>query len=149
MKKFKLDEILCAVLFSIMCLISFINILSRYLFHFSFSFTEEICINLFFYITILGAGIAFEKKAHPGFDTIYNLFSDKIKKYLNFIILLSSIMIFLIIDYFFIKIINDEINIFHTTSSALNIKMWYYYLIGVLLSIFPVIRIFNCLKTKK
>ena len=51
----RIDHWLVAILFALMAGIAFLNVVSRYLLHFSFSATEEITINLFVWITVIGA----------------------------------------------------------------------------------------------
>jgi TRAP-type C4-dicarboxylate transport system permease small subunit len=46
-RRIRIEHWIVAVFFFTMAAIAFINILSRYLFHFSFAATEEITINLF------------------------------------------------------------------------------------------------------
>ena len=86
-QRFRIDHWIVAILFFIMAAIAFINILSRYLFHFSFAATEEITINLFVWITVIGSGLAFERGGQLGMVTLYNLFPPKFKK---FVILFSA-----------------------------------------------------------
>jgi len=58
-QRIRIDHWIVAVLLFTMASIAFINVLSRYLFHFSFAATEEITINLFVWVTVIGSGIAF------------------------------------------------------------------------------------------
>ncbi len=39
------EEVLCAILFAIMAIVAFVNIISRYLLKYSLAFTEEILIS--------------------------------------------------------------------------------------------------------
>ncbi|MCJ7541671.1 MAG: TRAP transporter small permease subunit, partial [Desulfobacterales bacterium] len=64
--KLRFEDYITALLLFIMAAIAFINVLSRYFFHFSFAATEEITINLFVWMTVLGSGIAFERGGHLG-----------------------------------------------------------------------------------
>ena len=63
-----------------MALIAFVNILSRYFVNFSIGSTEEITINLFVWMTVVGTGIAFERGAQLGMVTFFNLFPLKMRK---------------------------------------------------------------------
>jgi TRAP-type C4-dicarboxylate transport system permease small subunit len=56
-----------------MALIAFVNVLSRYFINFSIGATEEITINLFVWMTVVGTGIAFERGAQLGMVTFFNL----------------------------------------------------------------------------
>ena len=82
-------NVVAAILLFVMSAIAFINVLSRYLFHFSFAATEELTINLFVWLTVVGSGIAFERGGQLGMVTLFNLFPRKLRK---LVILLSSIL---------------------------------------------------------
>lgn len=132
----RIDHWIAAILLFSMASIAFINVLSRYLFHFSFAATEEVTINLFVWLTVVGSGIAFERGGQLGMVTLYNIFSRKSKK---LVILLSSglsALLFVMVDIFTIQAIYDELTLFHATSAALAIPVWIYY-IGV-----PVFSVF-------
>ena len=64
------EEVACVVIFTVMTLIAFGNILSRYLFKYSFAFTEELVVSLFVWLTLLGAGAAFRYGSHLGFTLL-------------------------------------------------------------------------------
>jgi TRAP-type C4-dicarboxylate transport system permease small subunit len=71
-RKFRIDEWIAAILLFAMATIAFVNVLSRYFFHFSFAATEEVTINFFVWLTLLGSGIAFERGSQLGMiQTIY------------------------------------------------------------------------------
>lgn len=54
-----------------MAIITFANVISRFIFNFSLAFTEEITVNLFVVLTFVGASVGIYKSAHLGFDLIY------------------------------------------------------------------------------
>jgi TRAP-type C4-dicarboxylate transport system permease small subunit len=119
-----------------MASIAFVNILSRYLFHFSFAATEEITINLFVWVTVIGSGLAFERGGQLGMTTLYNLFPKKFKKFVVVFSAALSAVLFLLVDIYMIQAIYEEITLFNATSAALGIPVWIYY-IGV-----PVFSVF-------
>jgi TRAP-type transport system small permease protein len=132
----RIDYWLVAVFLFVMALIAFINVLSRYLFHFSFAATEEITINLFVWMTVIGSGIAFERGGQLGMVTLYNLFPAKMKKGVTLINAALSALLFVFVDIYIIQAIYEEMTLFHATSAALGIPVWIYY-IGV-----PVFSVF-------
>jgi len=135
-QRFRIDHWIVAIFFFTMAAIAFINILSRYLFHFSFAATEEITINLFVWVTVIGSGLAFERGGQLGMVTLYNLFSKRFKK---FVIIFSaglSAVLFILVDVYMIQAIYEELTLFQATSAALGIPVWIYY-VGV-----PVFSIF-------
>jgi TRAP-type C4-dicarboxylate transport system permease small subunit len=119
-----------------MASIAFVNILSRYLFHFSFAATEEITINLFVWVTVIGSGLAFERGGQLGMTTLYNTFPKKFKKFVIVFSAALSAALFLLVDIYMIQAIYEELTLFKATSAALGIPVWIYY-IGV-----PVFSVF-------
>lgn len=126
----RVDHVLVAILLLAMALIAFVNVLSRYLFHFSFAATEEITINLFVWMTVIGSGIAFERGAQLGMVTLYKVFPVKVKKGIIILSAGLSALLFLLVDIFVVQAIYNEVTMFHATSGALGIPVWIYY-IGV------------------
>jgi C4-dicarboxylate transporter DctQ subunit len=67
------EEYVCAVVLSAMTLLTFANVVSRYVFHASFSFSDEITTYLFVLLSLLGAAVAAKRGAHLGFTLITDL----------------------------------------------------------------------------
>ncbi len=135
-RKLRADHIIVALLLFIMALIAFINVLSRYIFHFSFACTEEITINLFVWMTVIGTGLAFEQGGQLGMVTLFNLFPKKMKQSLIIFSSLLAALLFVVVDFYMIKAIYYELTIFNATSAALGIPVWIYYAGVPLCSIF-------------
>jgi TRAP-type C4-dicarboxylate transport system permease small subunit len=133
---FRLDHWLVAICMAVMVTIAFINILSRYIFHFSLAATEEITINLFVWMTIIGIGIAFERGGHMGMVTFFNMFPKSLQKASIVFYSLLAAGLFLVLDYYMIQAIYDEITLFQAKSASLNIPVWIYYLGLPVLSVF-------------
>jgi len=147
-QRIRIDHLIAAILLFTMAAIAFINVLSRYLFHFSFAATEEITINLFVWLTVVGSGIAFERGGQLGIVTLYNIFSAKFKKV---IILFSSglsAVLFLLVDIYVIQAIYDELTLFQATSPALAIPVWNYYIGVPIFSVFVFIGIYRDASSK-
>lgn len=132
----RIDHWIAAILLFTMASIAFINVLSRYLFHFSFAATEEITINLFVWLTVVGSGIAFERGGQMGMITLYNIFPKKFKKLVIFFSSGLSAALFLIVDFYVIQAIYDELTLFQATSAALEVPVWIYYIGVPILSVF-------------
>ncbi len=134
--RIRIDHWIAAIVLFTMASIAFINVLSRYLFHFSFAATEEITINLFVWLTVVGAGIAFERGGQLGMVTLYKIFSKRSKK---IVILFSSglsALLFILVDVYMVKAIYDEVTLFQATSAGLGIPVWIYYIGVPILSVF-------------
>ena len=124
---FRLDHLITAAMLFAMAAIAFANVVSRYVFHFSFSATEEITINLFVWLTVAGSGIAFERGAQLGMVTLFKIFPRNLQKAVVIFSALLSAALFMIVDIFMIQAIYDEITLFQATSASLGIPVWIYY----------------------
>jgi len=134
--RIRIDHWLVAILLFTMAAIAFVNILSRYLFHFSFAATEEITINLFVWVTVIGSGLAFERGGQLGMVTLYNLFSKRFKKFVVLFSAALSAALFLLVDIYMIQAIYQELTLFNATSAALGIPVWIYYIGVPIFSVF-------------
>ena len=142
-QRIRVDHWIAAILLFTMALIAFINVLSRYLFHFSFGATEEITINLFVWLTVVGSGIAFERGGQMGMVTLYKIFPRKIKKLAILISSGLSAILFLIVDIYVIQAIYDELTLFQAKSASLEIPVWIYYIGVPILSVFVFVGIYR------
>jgi TRAP-type C4-dicarboxylate transport system permease small subunit len=124
---FKIEHWTVALLLFLMSCITFINILSRYFFHFSFASTEELTINMFVWMTVAGSGIAFSRSAHLGMVSLFSRFPSTMKKTVVVLSSLLSALLFVVVNVVLIQSIRDEIMVFHATSGALGIPVWIYY----------------------
>ncbi|HBA85356.1 MAG TPA: hypothetical protein DCZ95_14815 [Verrucomicrobia bacterium] len=121
------DHVLAALFFGAMALIAFMNVLGRYLFHYSLSFTEEITIHLFVWLTVIGSGLAFERGAHLGMVTLCRLFPLAARKALVWLNALLGALLFVVVDILLVQSIYREITLFHAKSSAFGLPIWIYY----------------------
>lgn len=142
-ERIRLDHWIVAILLFSMAAIAFVNVLSRYLFHFSFAATEEVTINLFVWMTVIGSGLAFERGGQLGMVTLFNIFPKKFKR---LVILLSaglSAILFLLVDIYMIQAIYEELTLFQATSAALGIPVWIYYVGVPVFSVFVFLGIYR------
>ncbi len=142
-RKFEIDEIIMGILLLIMATIAFINVLGRYIFHYSLAFTEEIDVNLFVWITVIGIGVAFERNSHLGMVSLFKIFPKPIKKIVLWLNLVLSAFLIGVVDWFTLKTIYQELTLFHSTSPALGIQMWIYYIGIPIFSVFVFIRMWK------
>ena len=135
-KPIRADYWIAAVLLMSMALIAFVNVLSRYFIHFSIGATEEITINLFVWMTVVGTGIAFERGAQLGMVTFFNLFPLRMRKSLVVFSALLGAGLFILVCVYMVQAIYDELTLFHATIAALGIPVWIYYTGVPLISVF-------------
>ncbi len=145
-------EIICIILLAAMTLVTFVNVLSRYVFHNSISASEEITTNLFVLLSLMGAALAAKKKQHLGL----NLFPDKLSpkgKLIHGIYEGIAGMGFMgFLSYYGFKRVLQQVRT-HQISSGLSIPIWIYgsmCLLGflVLFAVFAEIAIESARKLK-
>lgn len=136
------EEVLCAILFAIMAIVAFINVISRYLLKYSLAFTEELLISFFVWLTLLGAAIAFRQGSHLGFNFIMDRLPLKIQKGLLWLGAFLGSFLFLVLIYFAIHQVREEITL-GMTSSGIGVPQWWYSIGMPIWSVLVIIRIFQ------
>ena len=76
----RIEDIICAICMIIMTTLTFANIIARYVFSASFSFSEEITTYLFVLLSLIGSAAAARRKAHLGFTAILDLLPKGLQK---------------------------------------------------------------------
>lgn len=142
-KKFQLDEVVGAALLGIMSLITFVNVINRYFFSKSLAFSEEITVNLFVWITLIGIAIAFRRGSNLQMTNLYDKFSPGLKRLSNLVSGLIGLAIFGFLIANSCKEIYKNMTFYHTTSEALGIPTWIYSLGTPVFSLFIVKEIIS------
>ena len=81
----RIEEIVAAVCLSVMTILAFANVVARYVFSASFSFSEEITTYLFVLLSLLGTAIAARRRAHLGLTILTDVVSPKVRRILHMI----------------------------------------------------------------
>lgn len=137
---FHFEEVLCAVLFAIMAIVTFVNVISRYLLKYSLAFTEELVVSFFVWLTLLGAAIAFREGSNLGFSFITDRLPHKIQKTLLWVSAGLGAFLFLLLIYFSIHQIREEIEL-RITSMGIGVPQWWYSIGMPVWSILVIVRI--------
>ena len=88
----KIEEILAAVCLVVMAILTFANVIARYLFSASFSFSEEITTYLFVLLSMLGTAIAAKRRAHLGLSIVTDAVGPKAEKILRIIGYVAAVL---------------------------------------------------------
>ena len=75
-----IEETLIVVGIVFMTAMNFANVVSRYYFRNSFSFTEEITIMTFVWVSMLGIAVGFKRMSHLGMSYFVDKLPDSMKK---------------------------------------------------------------------
>ena len=123
-----------------MAVIAFANVLSRYFFHYSFAFIEEIEVSAFVWITLLGASIGFRRGAHLNVSLFMKKFSKPVQKSCIIFSGLLAVFLFGLLIYYGAEQIQME-RMFDTRSEGIGVPQWWYTLGLPLCSVLVVIRV--------
>lgn len=138
----RFEEVLCAILFAVMAIITFINIISRYLLKYSFAFTEELVVSFFVWLTLLGTSIAFREQSHLGFTFLTDRLPPKFQKTLLWTSAGLGAALFIFLIYFAMGQIGEEISL-GITSSGIGVPQWWYTIGVPVFSALIVLRVFQ------
>lgn len=133
------EEIISAVLLAIMASTAFINVIVRYCSNLSFAWTEELTINLFVWVVLLGTSAVFRHGGHLGMNLLYNSFPKKIRFFCLVLILAVGFVFFSVLGWYGYLEVIDEIEL-EAISESLGIPVWWYTISIPLLSVLIIFR---------
>ncbi len=138
----KIEHSLLVLSISVMSIIAFANVISRYFLNTSFSFTEEITINLFVLLVLMGTSVGIRERSHLGFSLIFDSMPRGLKLIFSIVLGFISTAIFSIVTYFGYDMVQFQMMLNQTTAS-LGWPQWIFSLslpIGSLFCIYRVIE---------
>jgi len=103
-----LEEGALCVLLASMSLITFVTVVTRYVFDFPLSYIDQLVPNLFVWVTFLGSSAAVKRRAHLGLSMIYDAFPGRIRAALDGIILLGTGALFAVTAWYGGKVVALE-----------------------------------------
>lgn len=136
----RLEEYLCAALIMFMSLLAFANVIVRYLTDDSLAFTEELVINLFVLVTLLGASIAFRRNAHLGVTLLVDLLPKSCRKWFAVLSGVAGVAVFAMLLYHGVDMVIQEYTSEMKTYS-MGLPMWWFGLSVPLGSLLIIIRV--------
>ncbi|MDW7677110.1 MAG: TRAP transporter small permease [Bacillota bacterium] len=95
-----LEVSICMITMSLMVVIVFAQVVGRYVFNYSFSWSEEIARFLMVWITFAGSAYAFRMGAHIGVTVIVERMPRKIGAYIKLLARVLTIIFFLVLGYY-------------------------------------------------
>ncbi len=82
----RLEEALIALILGIMTVMTFANVVARYVFNANIFYALELTVFLFAWLVLLGASYAVKKTLHLGVDAIVNLAAPPTKRFLALVV---------------------------------------------------------------
>jgi C4-dicarboxylate transporter DctQ subunit len=95
----KLAEIIAGLAFVVLCGSVATQVVARYLFNYSFSWSEEFPVFLFLWGSFIAAATAYRDESHLSVTFVYKKFPRRIKKILLYLNLILSLIFFIIVGY--------------------------------------------------
>lgn len=119
------DDILAVAVFVIMLSVTFINVVSRYVFHFGFSFSEELVTHLAVLLSGLGASQAVRNESHYDIPLLDGLVSRKTSRAFKLFSALLTMVFCLYMTYMGVVMVSQQFKL-HKLSAAMRIPEWIY-----------------------
>ena len=136
----RLERAFAAGCMALLCIITFANVLVRYLTNVSFAFTEEVSVFLLLVLTLLGSVSAFAEGRHVRITLLVDKLSVKGKTLCTTLEWLSNMTMFSLLAWTGYRMALDDFE-FEVTSPGLGIPQWWYTVWLPLLSAVIVIRL--------
>ena len=120
-----LEEGACVLIFGVMTVVAFVNVITRYVIRYSLAFTEELVVSLFVWLTLLGTAVAFRQGGHLAFTWLVERSPRAIRRLSLWFSTALSVGLFAALAWYGIVQIQNE-RMMGTTSEALAIPQWWY-----------------------
>lgn len=133
------EELLGSVLLAIMATIAFINVIVRYCTSFSFAWTEEMTVNFFVWVVLLGTARAFRTGGHLGMTLFYDALPRPARRACQWIGIAVCVIFFGALAYAGALEVLDEMSL-DVTSESLGIPVWWYTIATPLFSLLVIFR---------
>jgi TRAP-type transport system small permease protein len=121
----KIEENLAGVAIGLLGLITFANVVVRYLTNFSFAFTEEFSIFLMILVAFLGGSSVMAKGGHLKITFVVDRFSPERRRVIGLAANALTALMFLLLAVFGGQMAWDEFR-YEVTSPGLGIPTWFY-----------------------
>lgn len=137
------EEYIMAISLTIMVMINFGNVLSRYFLHTSWAFTEELLVILFVWNTMLASAVAFKYGAHLGLSALTDLLPEKMQKYVIVFSAVLTIGLMVILARYGADMVANSIK-YHNKTPAMDLPEW---VASISISVGAVIIILRVIET--
>jgi TRAP-type C4-dicarboxylate transport system permease small subunit len=136
----RIEEAIAAAAMAAICVITFANVVVRYLTNASFAFTEEISVFLLVVLTLVGAAAAFARDRNIRVDFFVLRLPRPARFVLDVAGMMLSAVLFSMVAWFGWRFFLDDVK-YETTSPGLGVPQWLYSVWLTVLSALMVARI--------
>lgn len=142
----KFEEILGSILLAVMVTIAFLNVIVRYCTSYSFAWSEEMTVNFFVWVTMLGTAAAFREGSHLGMNIVYDALPRKVRLVAYIFSCIICIIFFGSLFYTGCLEVMDEYEL-ESISESLGIPVWWYTIATPAFSLLIIFRMLQQCKT--
>ncbi|MCU0951374.1 MAG: TRAP transporter small permease [Burkholderiaceae bacterium] len=121
----KIEEVIAAAAMALICLITFANVVVRYLTDASFAFTEEFSVFLLVVLTLVGASAAFARNRNIRVEFFADMTPPRVRRALEVLGLALTVVLFVMVAWYGARFVADDWT-FGTTSPGIGIPQWIY-----------------------
>lgn len=118
-----LEEGALCLLLVVMTLITFVTVVTRYVFDLPISYIDQLVPNLFVWVTFLGASAAVKRRAHLGLSLLYDMVPARIRAALDALILLGCCAFFLLTAWYGAKVVSLQVE--NRLMTSLGYPSWF------------------------
>ena len=136
----RFEEVLGSVLLAVMVAVAFINVVVRYCTTYSFAWSEELTVNFFVWIVLLGTTREFREGGHLGMHIFYNALTRRLRQGCYVLGVCACLLFFSALCVLGTWEVWDEM-ILQVTSESLGIPVWCYTIATPLFSLLIMFRI--------
>ncbi len=111
-----LEEGAICLLLVVMVIITFVTVITRYVFDLPLSYMDQLVPNLFVWVTFLGASAAVKRRAHLGLSIVYDLVSPGARAALDLVVLAGTSAFFAVTAWYGAEVVSLQVRNHLTTS---------------------------------
>jgi TRAP-type C4-dicarboxylate transport system permease small subunit len=100
-----LEEGALCLLLVAMVLVTFVTVITRYVFDYPLSYIDQLVPNLLVWVTFLGSSAAAKRRAHLGLSVLYDLFPGKFRWAADLMILAGTSAFFVVTAWYGAKVV--------------------------------------------
>lgn len=136
----RFEEVLGGFMLAVMVTVAFVNVIIRYCTSFSFAWTEELTINFFVWVVLLGTARAFREGTNLRMNIVYDACPKSMRLVLNLVSIAICLTFFAALGIMGVYEVMDEFDL-EVVSEALELPVWLYTCGVPLLSALVIFRI--------
>jgi len=126
-----LEEYILAFLMTIMVTVLAVQVFSRYVLSFSFSWAEQFARICFVWLTMVGISLAAREKMHLKIELLQNILPPKWINKVNLFSSLYTTVFSLFLGYLIVKIVYMQVELSQTFASITWLPVWVMYSAGI------------------